>query len=300
MFRERIKQAYADMSPSFQKLGNFIMDHPYDAAFMTATQLGRRLAIDTATVVRFAQRLDYPGFPELLDEVQDEVREQLNRYFQPPPGADSEPDVFRAALRQDMTNIGKFDLTMQPATVERVVSMLDAAEQIIVLGEGMFSRPLADMLANALAFLGRPATTLSLDAVSVATAFRSLTPKHLVIAIAASQYCPDATSAMEVARAFGAQTMAFVGAQSWPIARAVDLSVLCPNAGATEVSSCSIFAVAISSLYQALFAARHLDTTQRFVEFEKVVRGLTEARSRFEFVPPMSAAKTGSDNGQPE
>jgi len=224
----------------------------------------------------------------------------LNRYFQPPPSADSEPDVFRGALRQDATNIGKFDLALQPSTVERVVSMIDAAEHIIVLGEGMFSRPLAEMLANALSFLGRPASTLSLDAVSVATAFRSLTPKQLVIGIAASQYCPDAASAMEVARARGAQTIAFVGAQSWPIARAVDVSVLCPNTGATEVSSCSIFAVAISGLYQALFAARHVDTVQRFVEFEKVVRGLTEARSRFEFVPPVSAAKTTSDNGQPE
>src|SRR4030067_484348 len=110
MHRERIKSAYADLSPSYQRLADFLMDHPYEAAFMTATQLGKQLEVDTATVVRFAQKLGYHGYPDLLGEVQAEVRERFARYSQPVGPGEKAADVFRASIRQDVINIEQFDL----------------------------------------------------------------------------------------------------------------------------------------------------------------------------------------------
>jgi len=291
LFRDRIKSAYDDLSPSFQRLADYLMDHPFEAAFMTATQLGRQLDMDTATVVRFAQRLDYPGYPELLEEIKAEVKGQLTRYFQPPPVVDSKADVYRAAIKQDIINIGQFDLTTDVHLVDRMISMIDSARRIIVVGDGMLSRPVAHMLANMLRSLGYNCAALTTDAGTIATEFQGLVGSDLVIGIAVTHCCPDATSILELARQRGAQTIAFVGAQSWPIARAAQVVVQCPSASPTRSASPSVFCVAIGVLYQTLFLNRREQFLDHYGDFERSMNFLTEARGAFEFTRPEWAAE---------
>jgi len=54
-----------------------------DAAFMTAAEVGRASKVDTTLVVRFAQRLGYPGYPELIEEVQERVNRTCVRLTNP-------------------------------------------------------------------------------------------------------------------------------------------------------------------------------------------------------------------------
>lgn len=297
MFRERIKEAYNNLSPSFQRLGDFLMDHTYEAAFMTATQLGRTLDVDTATVVRFAQRLDYPGFPELLDEVQDEVKSQLVRYFQPSEGLPSDQDVFHASIRQDLKNLEQFDLTLDTKGIERLVTMIESAPRIFVIGDGTISRPLAYLLVSSLRTVGYNASTLPTDAATVASEFLNLAAEDLVIAVAVTHYCPDATSIMQLAHERGAKTVAFVGAQSWAIARAVETSIVCPVTAPSKGSSATIFAVAITALGQTLFARRSAQVLDRVFAFEHAINRVTELRGKFEYVRPAWAEKNA--NGRP-
>jgi len=285
LFRERIKANYTDLSPSFQRLADFLTDHPYEAAFMTATQLGRVLDVDTATVVRFAQRLEYPGFPELLDEIQQEVKDQLVHYFQSPV-KQSHKDIFRATLAQDKANIDQFNLTLDTRTIERVVGLINDARKILTVGDGLLSRPLAEMLSAMLRVLGHDCVNLPTDTGTVASEFLSVTDKDLVIAIAVTHYCPDTTSIVELARQRGLATFALVGAQSWAIARAVDLAIVCPNTAPSRGSSLSVFAVAINALSQTLFAQRRKEITGQYMRFEDAMRRLADSRGHFEFMQP--------------
>ena len=65
------------MSKSFSRLANFILDSHIQAALMTATELAHQVDVDAATVVRFAQRLGYSGFPDLQDEIKARVKQDL-------------------------------------------------------------------------------------------------------------------------------------------------------------------------------------------------------------------------------
>ena len=44
---------------------------------MTATELAHQVDVDAATVVRFAQRLGYGGFPDLQNEIKEKVKQDL-------------------------------------------------------------------------------------------------------------------------------------------------------------------------------------------------------------------------------
>jgi DNA-binding MurR/RpiR family transcriptional regulator len=300
MFRQRIKTEYADLSPSFQKLGDYLMDHPYEAAFMTATQLGKQLDVDTATVVRFAQKLGYPGYPELLSEVQAEVREQFSRHFQQETAGDDAADVFRASVRQSVSNIEQFNLAMDGQVLQRVLDMIEASKHILVAGEGL-SRSLAHLLAYWLRIFGYNSEPLPTEASVAANVLRSLGPKDLIIAIAVSRYCPDVTSVMQVAHGLDIQTISLVGAQSWPVSRASNVTILCPNTNPMKMESVTATAAAIDALVQALFSIRHGELAGEMIGFVDMLQRLTEARSDFTVEPPMASPENApSDSATPD
>ncbi len=73
-FDERLAQARGvGLSPAFNKIASYIQAEPLDAAFSTAGKLAQELNLNQATVVRFAQHLDYSGWPELREELADRI-----------------------------------------------------------------------------------------------------------------------------------------------------------------------------------------------------------------------------------
>ena len=68
-YEKRIREARPRMSKSFARLAEFILDSYVQSALMTATELAHQVDVDAATVVRFAQMLEYRGFPELQREI---------------------------------------------------------------------------------------------------------------------------------------------------------------------------------------------------------------------------------------
>jgi DNA-binding MurR/RpiR family transcriptional regulator len=247
MFRERIKVHYADLSPRFQRLADFLMDHAYDAAFMTATELARRLDVDTATVVRFAQRLDYVGYPELLDDVRAEVRGQLARFFLPVTSdRDDGVGAFEARVRQDLIDGERFVLALDADQIERLLALFDRADLIWVTGEGL-SEPLADLLARGLCLLNCNARLLSAMPARAAAEIHAMGRSTLVIAVAVLPYCPDVISVVQLARERGAHTIGLVGGQSWAVASVVDQTIPCSDGDVSGLPSVTTFALAINA-----------------------------------------------------
>src|SRR5687767_470255 len=74
-WRERIARVFDRLSAGNQKVARFLIENPTEAAFMTGSELSERLETDPATVVRFAQSLGYPGYPELSAEIRASVQE---------------------------------------------------------------------------------------------------------------------------------------------------------------------------------------------------------------------------------
>jgi len=76
-YEERIRQERPNMSKSFAKLADFLLDSYVEAAFMTASELAHARNVDGATVVRFSQHLGYTGFPKLQREIRQSVKNDL-------------------------------------------------------------------------------------------------------------------------------------------------------------------------------------------------------------------------------
>ena len=60
----RINISYAKLSKGQKRLSAYITDNYDKAAFWTAEKLGEEVGVSESTVVRFAIRLGYKGYPE--------------------------------------------------------------------------------------------------------------------------------------------------------------------------------------------------------------------------------------------
>jgi len=135
MFRQRIQAKYDELTPSFRKLADFILQQELNVAFMTATELAHRMGVDAATVVRFAQTLGYSGFRELIKEVQRVVKTELTASYSVALEAQDDVGLFRSLLENERHNLSlaQARLTEQANTI--LPALLDA-QRIWVVGQG--------------------------------------------------------------------------------------------------------------------------------------------------------------------
>jgi DNA-binding MurR/RpiR family transcriptional regulator len=187
----------------------------------------------------------------------------------------------RRSAAQDVSNIEQLALILDDETLKRAADLIEQAERILIIGEDL-SEPLADLLARSLRTLNYDAVQLYGPSSRIATQFRSLNRNHLVIALSTSAYCPDVTSAVEVARDLKARTLAFAGARSWAVAREADQVITCPSGSPTALPSLTSFAAAINALLQLLAHRRRDEQVEMSMKYNDVLRRLAETHSRVE------------------
>lgn len=276
-YRDKIRNAYDTLSPSFKLLAEFILDNTYGAAFLNASQLAKRLKVDPATVVRFAQRLAYPGYPELLKEIRDEVQGDLSRYTTTPSYSTEPSSVVMAAVRREINNLELMERGLRPADINQLVEGLLNAKHIILLGEGV-SRELARLFAYQLNTLALPVRDIDVDPASVAGAFRTVGEGDVVIGISATSICQDVAHAMRLAQKHGALTINISGAMAWPASIAADMVLASQNESAIQTPDYPALSVMLSAIFQALWIARQGEQVALNERFESLLEDLTELR----------------------
>jgi DNA-binding MurR/RpiR family transcriptional regulator len=78
MLKDRIISGMSKFSPAQERLAQFVLDYPREAAFLTSTELGRRNGVSESSVVRFAYVLGYSGYPELREAAKELLLGQMS------------------------------------------------------------------------------------------------------------------------------------------------------------------------------------------------------------------------------
>jgi DNA-binding MurR/RpiR family transcriptional regulator len=254
MFRGKIREKHDGLTPSFRKLGDFILQNQLDAAFMTATELANRLGVDAATVVRFAQELGYTGFRELSKEIQEVVRSELKASYSADLEAPHDLALFRGLLNNEKHNLE----LAQDRLTEQVNSLLPAlldADQIWVVGQGP-SAYLAGLCADALREIGLPAVAIAPDPLGAAKNLKEISEGDLVIGFSLTGMDLDTANVIRFAGERKAATFAFSGTPAAAAALQARASIICPGPTQTGVPSFTGLAAMIVVVVAA-FTARH-------------------------------------------
>lgn len=275
MYRERITQHYDSLSKSQKRIADFLMTSPRDAAFMTASRLAVVLDVDVATVTRFAQRLDYPGYPELLDEVQARVRDEMSAGVHPAEGASDAGRAFMRAMGNERDNVEHTMSGLSPVALEETLKAIRSARIIYIVGQHTGAY-MAYNLAMRLTILGFHAFAVVGDPVAVSLRLLHMGPEDVLIGFGFSGYAGDVTAALLVARERGAKTIGITGSAVSPIARNADIVLLCTAASMLHMPSETAVTAMIESLYAALASERMDKFTAEMKAFGDTYQALNE------------------------
>jgi DNA-binding MurR/RpiR family transcriptional regulator len=254
MFRERIKANYNALSPSFRRLADFILNQPLDVALMTATELAQQMDLDAATVVRFAQTIGYTGFREMIKEIQQIVKEELNASYTASLDTPDDTALFRGLLENEKHNLAlaQAQLTEQASSI--LPTLLDA-ERIWVLGQGHCAH-LAAICAASLREIDLPAMSFAPDPLTTAKNLKGTGPNDVTIGFTLTGMDLEVADAIGFARQHGAKTVVFSSSPVTAAARAAEVAIVCPGPTQTHTPSFTGLAAMIVVL-AAAFAVRY-------------------------------------------
>ena len=130
----------AAMSMHFSKsqraLAAYLVDHCDKAAFLTANKLGEAVGVSESTVVRFAVRLGYEGYPELQRAVQELIRNRLTAVQRLDVTASllDEQNVLKSVMREDIDRISTTLASVDAAVFDDAVRRTLGARRIYIIG----------------------------------------------------------------------------------------------------------------------------------------------------------------------
>ncbi|MCU0489248.1 MAG: MurR/RpiR family transcriptional regulator [Anaerolineales bacterium] len=269
-YENAIRQERPQMSKSFAKLADFLLDSYVEAAFMTASELAQALNLDAATVVRFSQHLGYPGFPKLQREIRQRVKKDL--LIRPKEAIDeqSTTGITSTAIREVLQALDQTRLSLDTDALSKLVDEIGQARRVVILPEGP-AQPTAYSLVLFLEQGGFPVYIARAGLADLARTINIATSQDLLIALEVAGQSPYIARAMEQAQQRGIPTAAIVASASLPTARYAN-TVL---AGQSH-PSIGVGIIAIDTMVYAISQVLRTRFADRFAGTEQEIAGLSE------------------------
>jgi DNA-binding MurR/RpiR family transcriptional regulator len=276
-YAERIRSARPNLSKSFQRLADYILDSYVQAALMTASELAHEVDVDAATVVRFAQALDYSGFPDLQDEIKARVLQDLLIRQKEVAGADTLSGVTDRTFKQLGEAVERARRLMDPAPLQSLLKSLVQAKRVLILADS-FSRPFVDELMRHLLSVGVVGHRLTMEEGAVASSLASAAEGDLLLVLDLAGETPLISAALAQAQTLGLGRAAIVGGASFDSARRAEIILEVQPQEQSEAS-----AVVLGALIHTLGSALRWRYPDKYKEnqtkTEKVLRKLSSAKT---------------------
>ena len=251
MFQEKIAQHYARLGRNQKKIADFLTQQYHEAAFINAFALSQRLGVDPATVTRFAQRLGYAGYPELLREIQAMVKKELSPAERPPAERADAEGLFLQALAQEKENLERAMTHVKGPTVAQAISAIRGARNVYVLAQGSARAPAQIFVSHLQGWLGLPAQLVAAELLEAPMFLASLTEEDVVVGVGLSALHDDTAQMLRLAQSRGVKTIGLAASHTSPLASTADLVLVYPAesiTGAPSVASLTAVMVALSQV----------------------------------------------------
>jgi|YNPBryBLVA2012_1023415.scaffolds.fasta_scaffold00952_2 DNA-binding MurR/RpiR family transcriptional regulator len=277
MFRERIRQAYNGLTPSFRRLGEFILNHELDAAFMTATELAQALDVDAATVVRFSQTIGYSGYRELSHEVQRIVKGDLTAAYASFPEAQTDAERLRALVENERHNMEMAIAQLTDKAAE-VVELIARAGHVWVVGDAT-AAPLASLFADLLRTAGINAMALDANPATAAREALNWGANDLVIGLGVEGTGLDTAAVLRFAKEKGCEIVALSTSPVAPPVQVAERVIICPSSTPVGLTSVASLVTMLSAVWQAVLARDKAQMEGRVAQIRETTDRLVAARA---------------------
>ena len=259
-----------DLTPTQRKVLDFILKHPEEAAFYTATELAAKLDVSDTSIVRLAQALGYKGYPHLKRKIREFVKPRITtveRLSDAVRRVESTGDVLASVMVRDLHNL---QITLEEADTDAftaVVSEMNAARRIFIIALRS-THCLGVFMSSALKFLGRDADLLLPGIGDMPEQMSDLCEKDLVIGFAFPRYTRTTVEVLKEARARDARVVVVTDGELSPLNQFAHHSLTAAYELDSHVESFTAALSLVNALVTALAFESRADTLQILNEME--------------------------------
>ena len=218
------------LTPKGKILGNYIIQNPRKAVFMTTKELAKACGVSEATVVRFVGQLGYGGYGEFLQALRDFVDSGLtlpDRVDLPGmkgPGA----DLLHRVVFEEMNNLRQFYESIDIEVLARMVAELQESKAVYVIGSRV-SYTYAYYLGWSLTKVRRGVHILKGSDSTAIDWLTNAPDESLVVIIATSRYPNELIKLGKVARRLRHNLLVITDNTLCPVIPFAHLSLVVPS-----------------------------------------------------------------------
>ncbi|EDA3031619.1 MurR/RpiR family transcriptional regulator [Salmonella enterica subsp. enterica serovar Oranienburg] len=209
----RIRQRYPDLAQSDRKLADYLLAQPDTARHLSSQQLAAEAGVSQSSVVKFAQKLGFKGFPALKLAISEALASNPNPHSVPVHNQIRGDDPMRLVGEKLIKeNVAAMHATLDVNSEEKLlesVTMLRHARRIVTTGIGA-SGLVAQNFAWKLLKIGINAV-VERDMHALLATVQALAPEDLLLAISYSGERRELNLAADETLRAGAKTLAITG-----------------------------------------------------------------------------------------
>ena len=209
----RIRQRYAGFAQSDKKLADFLLAQPDRARHLSSQQLASEAGVSQSSVVKFAQKIGFKGFPALKLAISEALVNNPNPQSMPLHNQIRGDDPMRLVGEKLIKeNVSAMHATLDVNSEEKLlesVGMLRAARRIILTGIGA-SGLVARNFGWKLTKIGYNAV-VEQDMHALLSTVQAMAPEDLLLAISYSGERREINLASDEALRVGGKILAITG-----------------------------------------------------------------------------------------
>jgi DNA-binding MurR/RpiR family transcriptional regulator len=227
---ERVSARIGSLTPKARLIGEFILDNPRKAIFMTTKELSRATGASEATVIRFVKQIGYGGYSEFLQELRDIIDTELTL----PDRVDltnmnvPESERIRQAVFSEIDNLKQLAENLDLGTFNRAVDLLYSSHAIYVVGS-RFSFTLSYYMGWSLTKI-RENVHILRGSDSTCIDWLTIAPKDaLVVIFATTRYPIELIRIGKQAKRLGQTLLIITDGALCPLIPFADVSIVAPS-----------------------------------------------------------------------
>ena len=227
-----ITQALPRLSPSEQRVGRWILEHPKETANITLARLARECETSEPTVVRFCRHVGLGGFRELAIRLTEALSSPTTYVHRDVSPNDSTSDAVIKVMDASIQSLIEMRSQLSSMPIDETVIAMKSARQIAFAGLGASGHVASDA-CHKFFRLGIPCSSLS--DIPMILQFAAITqPDDVLVLLSHTGRWQEFARAAKLARERGATVIAMTNPDS-DIAREASLLFPCPVIEDTSV-----------------------------------------------------------------
>lgn len=206
-----------------QKVGQYVLDHPYEVIHLPMAELAERCGVGDTTIFRFCRRVRMDGYQDFKITLARELPLATPAIYAAVAAGDTLAQAAHKVIADDMRSLEDTLRVLDLQVLAQAVDALFAARRVDIYGSGGSAVAAFDLQYKLMrvGVRAQPYSDAQLQALSASL----LTPADLAIGISHSGAAPEVLRALGTARKVGSRTIALTNHPASPIALLADISL---------------------------------------------------------------------------